>query len=371
MRSSSPMRAGGFVTLFVVALLALLAGCTSDPPTKPEQLHSNIYATVSNWWGGDTTSVLLIYDADSLMHIDSIPLPNIAEWGEASPDGRYLYLVMWRNRARGEPYDYLLALDLQTGTPIWTHDGVDYDWFSGLKLLDNGRLLIFGNEVIDATTGATLRMKEEAEFNLWDWYFGPLRGSEVAAVANDTLVVATDVRTGERRGGFVPRVTPGERPFRIDYSRLHPDGNRALCVGPRSALTDSWFVVGDLSTGRQRLAARLTTPYVDIAISEDGTLAAVVDGAYDIGWPAVYVFDLIDYQLLAKFDSDNQLRYWPGQVRFLPGGRRIVISPDNSIAGVGWLQTFDLNTMTSEFVVDTPFFDPFMGALAVGPRLEP
>ncbi len=42
----------------------------------------------------------------------------------------------------------------------------------------------------------------------------------------------------------------------------------------------------------------------------------------------------------------------------------------SSITPIGsdWLQVFDLNTMTLEHVVDTPFYDVLGGGFAIGPR---
>ena len=364
MRIRCVARTSVLFTLFGLTSI-LSPGCSTDPPTTPKPVHYNVYATVNNWWGGDTSCMLRVYDADSLTLIDSLALPNTAVWGEASPDARFLYLSMWQYPLPGPMY--LLKLDLATGDTAWIHPGVGTTDRSKFSLLDSGRLIVYGSEVIDAADGTTIRTLDDTVFDQWDLQSGPPGGTEVAAIANDTLIVATDIRTGVRRGGFVARLGPDLPPIGVNYARLHPDGDRVVCMAR------PWLVIGELSTGRQLMVMRLSTWNVDIAINDDGSLAAVVDAAnsqFEYGWPAVYVLDLVNNQLLATFDSNNQLRYWPGQVRFLPGDRRIVIAPGNEFTPIGWLQTFDLRSLSSEYVIDPPFYEPMMGALAVGPRLE-
>ena len=368
--------------LATACVLALVLGCNSDEsPFTPEPVHYNIYGTGSNYLQNETTSRMYWYNADSLTLVDSLVLPHIALWGEASPDGRYLYLVMWPYRTAGRPY-YIMKLDIERRTEVWTHDAEGYDDYSPFRILDNGRLLVYGREVIDALTGETVHRLEDSVINQWKMYHGPPGGREVAAVSQDTvpnrgrdtMVVAMNVLTGEHRGRFVPRIAPGQPALDVGYARLHPDGHRVLCTGAVLNVQNAWFVIGDLNTGEQLLTARLSTPNTEIAISHDGTLAVVVDYAnlfFGYGWPAAYVYDLVDYQHLYTFDSYNSLATVPGQVRFLPGDRRVVIFPDNGPTGHGWIQILDLTTLTSEVAIEEPFRNAESGAIVVAPRPLP
>lgn len=376
-------RASAIVLLALLAGLpaVFLAGCTSDAPTTPKPVHYNIYAAVSSYQYGDTSSTLFIYDADSLTLLDTLVLPNIADWAAASPDGRALYLGYWGYKAG--PYSHYAAkLDLTSKMTEWIHElnAPGNGERVPVQLMDNGRLIVYGRETIDPATGETLRRMTDDEAEHWKWQHGPPGGDEVAvlwrgAYSHDTLIEVEALRTGTRRGYYVPRLGPTGRAMGVFTARLHPDGRRVLAVCARYSNQDAWFVVGDVTTGTTEMAAQVSTWFTEIAISTDGTLAVVVDYAnlfFMYGWPSMYVYDLVDYRRLAMFDGyGDPLRVIPGQVRFLPpGDRRVVIAPDNGITGLGWLQTFDLNSLTSEYVVDTPFFEPYMGALAVGPRLE-
>ena len=359
-------------------VLALVLGCSSDEsPFTPRSVHYNIYAAGS-WYGYAQTdsSTMYIYDADSLTLIDSLVFPHIADEAVASPDGRYLYILFWPYYDAGLRR-YIAKLDLASRSILWSTEVQSGTTLP--RLLDNGRLLVCDPEVIDPETGRVLRRMDDSVFDGWRLANGSSTGTEVAAILQDTVphrgwdsaVVAIDVLTGERRGWFVPRIGPGQPPLGLGYARLHPDGRRVLCSGAVYDVQNAWFVVGDLNTGEQLLSARLSTPSSEIAISEDGTLAVVVDQAspgFGYGWPAVYVYDLVHYQHLATFDSDNGLTYWPGRIQFLPGDRRVAMMPDNDAIVTGWLQTFDLESLTPEFVVDTPWFEPFVGAFTVGPR---
>lgn len=218
---------------------------------------------------------------------------------------------------------------------------------------------------------------DESPYAGWRLANGPASGTEVCAIASattpdrDSAIVVMDIRTGTRRGWFVPRLAVNGPPLRISHARLHPDGRRVLCSGAASSVQDAWFVVGDCETGAQIFAARLSTPSYEIAISHDGTIAVVIDEgnpAFGYGWPAVYIFDLNSYQLLARLDGTDGLVYWPGRAQFLPGDRRVALMPDNHMIVTGWLQTLDLTSLTPEFVVDTPWFEPFLSAFTVGPR---
>jgi hypothetical protein len=189
---------------------------------------------------------------------------------------------------------------------------------------------------------------------------------------SDTLVIAVDVTTGHQRGGFVAHLGPAQPPLLIRAAHLHPDGHRVLIVGVRYTAQDAFFVVGDLNTGELLMAARLSTSEGEIAISADGTLAVVVDEAspgWGYGYPAVYLYDLVNYQHLKTFH--DELYYWPGQGRFLPGDRRVAIFSSSHPVDSDWLQVLDLTTMILEHAVDTPFYDVLGGAFAIGPRPTP
>ncbi len=358
--------------------LTLAIGCSDDSPVTPKPVHYNIYVSATDYLylNGGKHNGFYVYDADSLTLIDSIPLSHIGGHAEISPDGRYLYSVLWRYK--DPPHDYYLAkIDVSTGDMVWTKNNLNAQNLSP-SLLDDGRLMLCGDLIIDAETGTVVRDHDYLTDEHWVLNDGPLHGTEVAAVHfdsvlyhdySDTLAIAVDVMTGQQRGGFVARLGSGQPPLLIRAARLHPDGRRVLITGIRYDAQDAFFAVGDISTGELLLAARLSTSIAEIAISSDGTLAVVVDQAnvaFGYGVPAVYVYDLVSYQHLKTFY--DELVYLPGQVRFLPSDRRIAVFPDNGFASVGWLQTLDLTTMTREHAVDEPFPSPDVGGIAVGPR---
>jgi hypothetical protein len=305
----------------------------------------------------------------------------VGEWTQVSPDGRSLYIVLWRYK---EDFGhYISKIDIATGRMVWTIEiatGVGASDDSPFNLLENGRLIAFEGLLYDAETGTVVRQHDYRNENHWIMGYGPLPGTELAAIQfdslpysyydrSDTLVIAVDLTTGQHRGGFVPRLAPGQYPLFVYYARLHPDGERVLLMTENSA--GAWFMVGDLNTGELLLAARLSTSEGEIAISNDGTLVAVVDEAamgWGIGLPAVHMYDLVAYKHLGTLDVHNDLPYYPGQARFLPGDRRLAVFSSTNPIGSDWLQVIDLNTMTVEHVVDTPFYNVLGGGFAIGHR---
>ncbi len=364
----------------VVACLALVAGCSDDSPVTHEPVHYNIYATANKYFDGEKHSRIYIYDADSLTLLDSIPLPNVGDAAVVSPDGRSIYQMMWRYK---EDYNsYLAKIDVASRSIVWTQEIPALMGASDgpLNLLDDGRVLGLEGVLFDPETGAMIRQHDYLTENHLNMGYGPLHGTEVAAVQfdsaaynyydrSDTLAIAVDLTTGQQRGGFVPRLAPGQLPLIVGNRRLHPDGERVLLLGENSI--GSFFVVGNLNTGELLMSARLSTSYGEIAISHDGEMAAVVDEAspgWGIGLPAVHVYDLVEYKHLGTLDVKYDLPYYPGQARFLPGDRRLAVFSSTNPIGSDWLQVIDLNTMTLEHVVDTPFYNALGGGLAIGPR---
>jgi hypothetical protein len=370
------------LTALIAASLTLTIGCSDDPPVTPEPVAYNIYATANKYYDGEKESRVYVYDADSLTLLDSIPLPHVGDWAQVSPDGRSLYLVMWRYR--DDYKHYIAKVDVTTGTMVWTQEvpiaagASDYSPFNSL---DSGRLLAFGGILFDSETGAVVRQHDYQAENHLTLQFGPPHGTEVAAIhfdsvpynyfdASDTQVVVVDLVTGQSRGSFVPRFKQDHYPMFVYRARLHPDGKRVLLMTETSGA--AWFVIGNVTTGELIMYDRLTTSEGEIAVSRDGTMAAVVDEAalgWGIGLPAVYLYDIVNYQHLKTFY--NELCYLPGQARFLPGDRRLAVFSSTNPIGSDWLQVFDLNTLTREHCVDTPFYNVLGGAFAIGPRPAP
>ncbi|MBD3299308.1 MAG: hypothetical protein GF341_11675 [candidate division Zixibacteria bacterium] len=362
----------------IACALAILTGCNDNQPVTHEPVQYNIYAAGSNYLQNETVSHLYWYDADSLTLIDSLLLPNIAIWGEASPDGRYLYLVMWPYRTPGGQ-NYIAKWDVATKTELWRHQAEGYTDRSPFELIDRGRLLLYGREVIDANTGETVRRWEDSVYHRWEWNHGPENGHKIAAICRDTvshhgwdtLVSAMDMRNGARYGGFVARFDADLPPLILKRARLHPDGRRVLCVGAHGSDQNAWFVVGDLVTGEQLLRGQISTTFVEIGTSQHGEVAVVADRAnkfFLYGLPSVHVYDLTEYVKLTTFVPVNGLETTPGQVRFLPGDHRFAVFPDPGPTGTGWVQVFDLNTLSNEAILPQPFPNVIGGAFAVGPR---
>jgi hypothetical protein len=140
----------------LVTCLLLASGCGDDTPVKHEPVPYNIYATANAYFDGVKTSVVYIYDADSLNLIDSIPLPNVGEWAHVSPDGRSLYITMWRYKERPSNR-YIAKVDITSGNIVCTQTAKGASEFSPFNLVDDGRLIVHGDLLLDAETGAVVR----------------------------------------------------------------------------------------------------------------------------------------------------------------------------------------------------------------------
>ena len=166
------------------------------------------------------------------------------------------------------------------------------------------------------------------------------------------------------------RLLSGDRLFDIHVARLHPDGRRALAVGVSYGY---WLVVGDMETDQTLFQYRLNGQFGEIAISDDGMLAAVTDpGSRLIGEPGrVHIVDLRTLSVtLPSFPVELLHWYWAEQICFLPGDRRVATAPKSSWdLNRGPISTIDLTTMRFEKSVWLPDSNGMAtGGMGVGPR---
>jgi hypothetical protein len=294
---------------------------------------------------------------------------NLIPWtAVVSSDGRWLYAACSRQVA--PPGTFIVKIDLLADTMVWIKPRTGDD---RLRMLDEEQLLAAFPDLYDAVTG---EIRRRLAFDpSWGLGSGPLLDHEVAANALDSatgqrsVVIAVNPLSGESRGRFVPRIASGQFTIPPEVTRLHSDGRRVLVVGGTPSI-GAWFVVGDLTTGDVLFTHQLSHEWCEIDVNQDGTLAAVAvyaDWFFGEGSPGVYLFDLVNYRLIKHFHND--LRVWPGQVRFLEGRNRLVVHTDWGL-NVGWVQIIDLDTYDIT-LIDWPFGQPSAGALAVGPRPTP
>jgi hypothetical protein len=130
--------------------------------------------------------------------------------------------------------------------------------------------------------------------------------------------------------------------------------------------------VGNIVTGETLLWDRVFAANGQLAISADGTIGVCTDPsnrAFEDTPRGINIVDLVNLRPLKRFDYLTGLpAAATGQACFLPGDRRIVVTPESGY--MGELCIIDLRTMT---VVDTILrLDRYVSrrALGVGPRPE-
>ena len=370
------------LAVMALALLAFanLAGC--DKATKPKPVKHNIYfggMHISAYTGDSTYGWIYVYDADSLNLIDSINLNLIDPTSQAdltdelvvSPDGRWLYVLAASEHSIPST---LWKIDARTKQAVWSRPGFDDTKWLPIRVLRNGALLLVGDSVFRAEDGSVVRTLPDSLLTLW----GPVSGTKVAATVRsqpqegyDSIISLIDVVTGEVSGRFVAHLTSGVPLEHFYTARLHPDGRRVLAVGVYRSDYYCWFVVGDLETGQTLYEYRLNHPFGEIAISNDGVLAAVTDpGAIYLGeLGRVYIVDLQTLSVTIPPPPAELLHWsWAAQLCFLPGDRRVATAPKSYWYNYGPLSAIDLTTMRFEKSVWLPDVGMNVGAIGVGAR---
>jgi hypothetical protein len=359
------MRRSSYLGVLGLLALGLSLACSKDKGNEPEPVEYRVYLGTADTRHLDPVYKFYIYDPDSLVLLDSLP---VTEWpleAGVSADGNTLYVL--RDRHHHGYYYGVAALDARTGEEFWSVDTTDRTF----SLLNGGSLIISGNIVLSASDGSevwripdTLRMGD-----------GPTSGTRIAAIVtdpngnpwvSDTLVTALDVATHTTSGAFVPRLSTGEA-VTINNARLHPDGQRVCVIGTRNGY---WFMVGDLVTGSVLLGHRLYSPYGEIAINEQGTRCVTSDPSTGCRWDTpmgIDVFDLVSLEHLMRFSEGFGISV--GQVRFLPGGENVLVTGSAGTCGSAYFIN-ELNVIDLEAVrrITGPLgLSTSAGGLAVGP----
>lgn len=330
-----------------VLFLAAISGCSKT--TKPKDAKYSIYRGVRN--------TIYIYDADSLMLLDSISRGYYQYALAASPDGRYLYVVDAPDRYS---YSRLEKVDLQTRQVVWSRSNRDLGGGLQLRFLADGKLVFMGNGVLHPDDGTLLRRIGDSLVTM----YGPKSGSRVAAI-QDSVIMIIDAATGEFSGRYVPRLSNGLALVTY-YARLHPDGRRVLVIGLSGSAYYSWFVIGDLVTDRTLYEYSLALPDGEVGISDDGSVAVVTDPPEMLGLEqSLSVIDL-DHLILVRKFTDILAR--ESQVRFLPDNRHAVLSGRADGHSGAPLRVLDVQNMTYQTATLPQIDSPIAAGLDIGPR---
>jgi hypothetical protein len=371
------------VLVAATAIVVLLGTACCDKVTKHKPVKHNIYfggMHISAYTGDSTYGWIYVYDADSLSLLDSISLNLLDPTPRAftdelavSPDGRWLYVLAASEYTMPST---LWKIDARTKQAVWSRSGFDDMKWLPIRVLQNGALLLVGDTVFRAEDGGVVRTLPDSLLTLW----GPVSSTKVAATVRsrpqegyDSIISLIDVVTGEVSGRYVAHLTSGVPLEHFYTARLHPDGRRVLAVGVYRSDYYCWFVVGDLETGQTLYEYRLNYAFGEIAISNDGMVAAVTDpGAASRGeLGRVYVVDLQTLSVTIPTPPAELLHWsWAAQLSFLPGDRRVATAPKSSWdLIVGPMSTIDLTTMRFEKSVWLPdSISMRTGAIGVGPR---
>ena len=242
--------------------------CTDKGP-QPVPAEYNIY--YASW----QRNLIYILETDSLTIVDSIPDVGKVVSMEVSPDGDWIYAQTY------EPA-YLTKIDVRSKVRVatlpYSRNRAEF-----LTLLRDGGLLLRGfpeckTELLDPaalTLSATLPDSVCA-------LRGDASGTMVAALVGGTSRIRrVNIETGEMFGEYIARAS-GDRTLRVWDGVLHPDGKRVLAIGTRGGGIESWFVIGDLTTGETLFEHSLYFPRGSIALS--GALSlSVLERRREIG----------------------------------------------------------------------------------------
>ena len=295
--------------------------------------------------------------------MDSVPV-SAHPWEIAiSPDGQHLFMQLIPSVYGSWPYDeaQLVRMNIRTREIEWSVPGFAY-----VQVLNNGRWLLHGRDVLDANDGSLLRRLPDS-MRIGG---GPVSGTEVGVwltdrsrqIWSDTAAMVLDAATGELRGHYLP--WPEESHIEhIWWAQLLPGGSRIMAI---VGLGPYWLTIGDLHTGAMMLSHDLQYRVSGLAISPDGGLAVVADPGDHI-WDdhsEMHVLDLTEPKhvttLVFPLSTSSQIY----EVTFLPDDRGLVGAPQS----YGPLRIFDLTTFTVTDSVWMPFSKAGGHALAVGPR---
>jgi hypothetical protein len=265
----------------------------------------------------------------------------------------------------------LWKIDARTKQVVWScTTEVKRNRRQFVQILGNGRMLLSGNEVRRPEDGSLVRRLDDSLITM----FGPVPGTKAAAIIRqhptssmgyDSIIRVVDVATGEVSGRFVAYLTSGVPLQQFYMARLHPDGRRVLAIGLYGSYDNTWFVIGDIETGRTLFRQKIYRPLGEIVISSDGDLAAFSDNGMSILGEGG-ILRIIDLQTLSPIPLNSPVL--SGQVRFLPGDRRVITAPPSDLSATGPMRVVDLNTLTLERTIWLPTVEPFIGGLGIGPR---
>lgn len=346
---------------FCATALALGAWGCAKKSTTPTKESDVFYVSITHPSANPPIHQIYLYASATLTLCDSLETPAHVRQLTASRDGAFLFAHTGS----------VLKLDARTGAVVWS----TVDLPLPMQLLLEGDLLLAGNTVRDPSTGLLAGILPDS---LSPGY-GPEDGTEIAAVVSGTnLITLLDCTTGATRGRYIPTVN-GEPLSGVYYMRLHADRTRVLVIGIRSALPDSWFVMGDLETGETLLAHGLVYPFGEVIISGDGSLAAVTDPSRDLIYDSTPTLDLFDLRTsthLRRFGlRGDSLIGLLGQARFLRDENKLILAPGGTF-GIGPLYQINLETLEVGAKASIPGCDsglidcPYTGGIAVGPPHE-
>jgi hypothetical protein len=357
----------------VVVLLNSLILCSCSRSSGPQPVVYSVYLGATGYKTEDAASrydLVFVFDAESLTLRDSIPAPGAVLEMAVSPDGHWLYAQC---QGPGGVPGALYKINTTTKVVAWSLDGDA----GPIALFSNGELLtrqlLEGTDIVDANTGNVISRLPATVRILG----GPPNGTKAAAIVNDstapfrrdTIVTVCDIASGETYGRYVPRLENGEAPVDIYCGCLHRDGQRVGVIGLGGGC---WFMIGDVETGETTFRHRLTRPFGELAVSNDGSTAVVTDpGApwYGEGGGPPSVFDLQQNRLLKTLDETSGLDIQaPSQVRFLPDDSRIVIAPYVFWGGTAAVFAADRGTLSGGRTTQPHPEELLCGALAVGRR---
>jgi len=347
---------------------SLLAGglmlACSDKGTDPKPLKYNVYV------GCDERGVIYVLDADSLTVTDSLVGIGPTRSMALSPEGRWLYVQCQKDEGGVGPF---LKIDLRTKQEVARVE----EGLGNLLLLKGGTLLLAGLNRLYFADPVTLAEVAPLPDTLRPWRVAKPGTKLPVEVIYRNRFRLYDVDTGELTGEYVPHLLTGETlQISSTYTILHQDERRLLLINESFQYALAWFLVGDMETGETLLQYPLAFAHGSIAISSDGAYAIVTDlGSWSLESPPITadVFDLRTKQHLRRFRGRFGGTGGDGlkaatRALFVPEERRAILAPWSMLQTYGPLQVLDVEGLTLEQTLWSPFDSVGIGGLAVGPR---
>lgn len=322
----------------------LLLGCARERGVESQSRPPVVYAGGTYYTDNNDpdSKVHVVYalDADSLQVIDSTFLATSCRALLASRDGKLLFYNV-HDPASWPPW-MLFGFDRVSRDTVWTVPNAVTPCAA-----DGGRRILVestGNtiQVLDGHTGAVVGTLDST----FTHYAGNYRGRHVpVAVKGDgpTVVSALDAYSFEVSGRYIPRLLSGTK-IGVRLVVLHPDEQRVLVIGVRSSTSDSWFVVGDLRNDSTLFEMQLVYPFGEIAVSADGSLAAVSDPSRPMIHDSRRTLSILDLRSMVRIKRfvEPDL-FHPAQLRMIPGSDRLACFPIGGSGGP--LQIVDLRSL--------------------------